>query len=80
MFKFMQKKNDVIQEDVNMMVDNAVCNVKDQIDSIVTEMAYARTADIMDGHNLNDDEDYDAIHDEIFSEIFDSIYNELGIY
>jgi len=78
MFKFLQKRNDEIQQDVNMAVDEAVCVVRDQIDAWVTEQAYAKVADIMEAQKLDDnDED---IHDELFQEVFDSIYNELGIY
>ena len=77
MFKFLEKRNDEIQEDVNMAVDESVCAIKDQIDAMVTEEAYGRVADIMENQRLGDD---DEIHDELFQEVFDSIYNELGLY
>jgi len=78
MFKFLQKRNDQIQEDVNMAVDEAVTDVRDQIDAIVTDLTYSKVADIMEAQSLNQDDE--EIHDELFTEVFDSIYNELGIY
>ena len=78
MFKFLEKQQDQIQSDVNMAVDAAVTELRDEIDAKATELAYAKVADIMADNNLDDnDED---IHDELFTEVFDTIYSELGIY
>lgn len=80
-FKFVQKLDDEIQSEVNMEVDNKVSVIRDQIDQIATEEAYASVANIMERMNLEGiPADPDEIHDELFSEVFDSIYNELGIY
>ena len=78
MFKFMQKKNDIIQEDMNMAVTNGIPEIKDQIDALITDMAYSAVSEIMENNELSDnDED---IHDELFCEFVDSMYSELGIY
>lgn len=80
-FKFLNKLADEIQGEINSEVDNSVCSIKDQIDQLATEAAYAATADIMERMNLEGlPSDPEDIHDEIFQEVFDSIYNELGIY
>ena len=78
MFNFLKKVNDKIQEDVNMAVDESVCSIRDQIDAMVTEEAYARVADIMELNSLDDGDE--EIHDELFTEVYDTIYSELGIY
>ena len=80
-FKFVQKLDDQIQQEVNMEVDNKVSIIRDQIDQIATEEAYASVANSMERMNLEGiPSDPDEIHDELFSEVFDSIYNELGLY
>ena len=78
MFKFLEKKNDEIQQDVNSAVDCGVTEVKDIIDAHITEIAYNKVAEIMEEHELSDNDE--NIHDELFCEIVDTIYSELGIY
>ena len=80
-FKFVQKLDDDIQSAVNSQVDDATMEVRDQIDAIVTDLAYTKTANIIEELNLEGlPADPEEIHDELFMEISDSIYNELGIY
>lgn len=80
-FKFIQKLDDEIQSEVNSEVDSATCHVKDQIDMLITEAAYAATASIMERMNLEGlPSDPEEIHDEIFQEVVDATYNELGLY
>ena len=80
-FKFVQKLDDDIQSEVNSEVDSATMHVRDQIDMLITEAAYAATADIIERLNLEGlPADPEEIHDEIFQEVVDATYNELGLY
>ena len=80
-FKFIKSLDDQIQTAVNAEVDEAQMEVRDQIDMLVTDIAYSKTADIIESMNLEGlPMDPEEVHDEIFQEIVDGVYNELGIY
>ena len=80
-FKFVQKLDDEIQQEVNMQVDSHHTDIRDQIDALITEAAYSATADIMEKMNLEGlPADPEEIHDEIFTAVNDQLYTDLGIY
>ena len=80
-FKFIKSLDDQIQTAVNSEVDEAQMEIRDQIDMMITDIAYKKTADIIESMNLEGlPMDPEEVHDEIFQEIVDGVYNELGIY
>ena len=80
-FKFVQRLDDEIQQEVNNHVDTHNMNIRDQIDALITEAAYSAAGDIIQKMNLEGlPADPDEIHDEIFSAVNDQLYTELGIY
>ena len=80
-FKFIKSLDDQIQTAVNSEVDEAQMEVRDQIDMMITDLAYKKTADVIESMNLEGlPMDPEEIHDEIYQEIVDGIYNELGLY
>ena len=80
-FKFIKSLDDQIQTAVNAEVDEAQMEVRDQIDMLVTDIAYSKTAEIIESMNLEGlPMDPEEVHDEIYQEIVDGVYNELGIY
>lgn len=77
-FKFLKDQDDAIQLSVNYGVENAKSEVRDEIDSKITQLSYSIVADVMKKHGL--DENNEAIHDELYCEVSDSLYNEIGVY